>query len=341
MRIRSIRRFAAAVVAAACWPAPARASWIQFELPHLSQPFGGTALAHLPDGSYVFAETGNLYLQDAWGAASYTAFDNEPSGMDPSFVAVWDGTMAAAGHGGWGASAIYTFNPSVPTSPGFTNIGVTLQNFHGVFREGLSLYTGGADTGPGGDHHGIRYLTLDGSVNRMVVDDVSVYSAGFAIDSDGNLYVGDNDDGRVYRFTKAQLDGAIGGTPLLVGDGEMIHDFGDGGNIGSLAVDADGRVWAAGWQENGIKVYNASLGQEFTYVPNLDNANYKVATFSRAGTSYAAWLNQANPFSGDTEQYYGYAPSAEYAIPEPSVLAMSLVGGLAALLLWRRKRDKV
>ncbi|MBN1270113.1 MAG: PEP-CTERM sorting domain-containing protein, partial [Kiritimatiellae bacterium] len=277
---------------------------------------------------------GNLYVQDAWGSASYTAFSEEPAGMDPSFIAVRNDTLAALGYGGWGASDVYQFDASLTASPGFTNVGVSLQNFHGVFRDDTSLFTAGGDTGTGGDHHGLRYLTLDGSVNTIVIDDISVYSCGFAIDADGNLYVGDNDDGRVYRFTAAQLDGAISGSALAITDGEFLWDFGDGGDIGSLAVDGLGRLWAAGWQHDGLKVYNPDLDQEFTYIPGLTNANYKVAAFTHEGEYCVAYLNQANPYSGDTAQYYGYASASEFAIPEPSTLVLAALG-LGALWLRR------
>ncbi|MFH0953436.1 MAG: hypothetical protein V1873_03810 [Verrucomicrobiota bacterium] len=326
MKSVSVRRVVAASLTAFLGLMPAQASWIQFSLPSLSQAFGGTALAHLPDGRYVFAETGNLYLQDLWNAAAYTPFQNEPVGIDPSFMTVWNSATAAIGHGGWGSSPVSQFDPSAPADAGFTNIGVTLQNFHGVFRDANGLFVGGADTGSGGDRHGIRWISLSGGTNRIVIDDVSVYSTGFTADESGNLYVGDNDDGKVYRFTKAQLDTAIESSPLSITDGELIYDFGEGGDIGSLAVDAGGRIWAAGWQHNGLRVYNPALAEEFMYVPNLDNANYKVAVFGHDGTNYIAYMNQADPFNGGTAQYYGFAPAGEFAIPEPAPFVLVMLG---------------
>jgi hypothetical protein len=326
----------AAAFAAICILARlASATWVQFSLPNLSQSFGGTALAHLSDGRYVFAETGSLYLQDAWNNAAYTPFQGEPGGMDPSFLAVWGDSVAAVGHGGWGPSGVSRFNPSLPADPGFADIGVTLQNFHGVFRDADSLFVGGVDTGASGDHHGVRWVTLFGGTNRIVINDVSAYSAGFAIDGTGGLYVGDNDDGKVYRFSKAQLDEAIESSPLSITNGDLIHDFGGGGDIGSLAVDSEGRIWAAGWAHNGLHMYDPALGQEFTYIPALDNANYKVAAFDRAGVNYIAYVNQADPFTGNSAQYYGFAPSGEVAIPEPGSLILMLVGMAG---WWARRR---
>ncbi len=334
----NVRSAVAVAFVVAVSPVRTPASWIQFELPSLSQAFGGTALSHLPDGRYVFAETGHFYVQDGWGAAGTTALSGVPSGMDPSFIAVRDSSLAAAGAGGWGSSAVYTFDPSSPSTPAFTDVGVTLQNFQGVFRDGTSLFTSGSDTGSGGDHNGIRYIALSGGLNKIVVDDVSVYSAGLAIDEAGNLYVGNNDDGGVYRFTKSQLDGAIAGSALAIADGELIYDFGGGGDIGSLAVDAEGRIWAAGWLHNGLRVYDPALGQEFTYVPGLDNANYKVASFSRGGTNFVAYLNQANPYSGGTQQFYGYEETSLLAVPEPGTIGLFALGTVVAGGVAARRR---
>src|SRR5882762_5313285 len=81
------------------------ADWTQFSLPDLSDAFSATAVTALPDGRYVFANEGNYYQQNAFGAASYTAYSNTSpgNGADPSFLAVWDSTHAIAGGGGFGA----------------------------------------------------------------------------------------------------------------------------------------------------------------------------------------------------------------------------------------------
>ncbi len=316
----------------------AYADWMSLPLPDLSQAWGATALAHLPDGRYVFGESGNLYQQDAWGAAAYSPYTSEPAGIDPSFIAVWDDGIGVVGQGGWSASSLYSFSPA-DTGGGFTNIGLSLQNYHGVMRDGLSLYTGGADTGPGGDHHGIRLVTLDGATNRIVIDDISTYSCGFDLDEDGNLYVGDNDDGKVYRFSAAQLSAAAQGDPLAITNGTLVHDFGDGGDIGSLAVDSSGRIWAAGWQHTGLRVYNPDLDREFTYIPGLSNANYKVACFERGGVGYVAYINQADPSSAGSSQYYGYDEASHYAVPEPAELCLILLGGGLLGGLRRRRME--
>lgn len=311
----------------------AHAAWTEFALPDLSGSYSPFAIGHLSDGRYVYAEGGQFYRQDAWGAAASSAYSGEPGGVDPSFVAVRNDGLAAAGGGGFGASALYSFDPSNLASPGFTASPFALPNYQGVFRDDQGLFINGVYSG---FTNGITYVTLDGATNKLVVRDMSTFSAGFALDAAGNLYVGDNDDGRVYRFSAAQLDAAIAGTPLTVADGTFVHDFGSGGDIGSMAVDGLGRVWVAGYLANGIRTYNPDLDQEFAYTPNLTNANYFVASFTRGGESYVAFVNESDPSTGGTGMTYGYDLASGLAVPEPATWALAAVG--SALLFCRYRK---
>ena len=325
------RRFAAALAVALFASLPSSASmWTTLSLPSLAQAFAIPSMSHLPDGRFVFGNQGSIYLQQTWGAASVAAFSGVPAGVDPSFIAVRGDTAGLIGAGGWGASGFYTFAPSDSASA-FTSVpGVTAQNYAGTWRDAAGFYSGGADTGAGGAHHGIRYIALDGSVNRVAIDDVSVYSCGFARDAAGTLYVGDNDDGKVYAFTAAQLDAVLaGGAALTTAAGALVHDFGGGGNLTTLACDGLGRLWAAGWAQSGVAVYDPSTGVQTNLVPGPDNANYAVTAFERGGVAYVGWINQADPFTAGTAQTYGYAPAAQ-AIPEPGAATLALLG-VAAL----------
>lgn len=316
----------------------AGAAWTQFNLPSLSQAFGGTALAHLADGRYLFGESGNLFLQDAWNAPAYTPFLNEPAGIDPSFIAVRPSGAAALGAGGGtGFSAIYTFD-GTDVSASFTSNGAA-YNFDGVFHDDNSLLIGGASFGV--TNHHIQYLKSDGSQFFTLIEDVSTFSAGLAQDDAGNLYVADGGaftgGGEIYRFSQAQLDAAIAAqTSLTTADGQLIHDFGEGGDVGSIAVDGQGRLWAAGWRHNGLLVYDPSTGAESQLIPNLNNANYKVAAFSHGGESYVAWMNQADPSQGGTDQIYGFDLASNVVIPEPA--SALLMGAALLILAVRRKR---
>ena len=101
-----------------------------------------------------------------------------------------------------------------------------------------------------------------------------------------------------------------------------------------MAVDGEGRIWSAGWMANGLQVYDPVSDTESTVIPGLNNANYKVTTFSAGGQDYVAYMNQANPGQAGTAQYYGYE-----AIPEPGTFALALAG-LAVLAVYRRKQHR-
>ena len=202
-------------------------------LPNLADVYSPTAVANLPDGRYIFANEGNYYLQDAFGSASYTAYSNVAPGnnADPSFIAVWDSTHAIAGGGTFGTSDLYSFNPSSTLAPTFTANGLSLQNYSGVYRDANSLYVGGVNGT--GSTHAISYVNLNTETTKVIIDNISTYSGGFARDAAGDLYVGDTDNGNVYEFTAAQLTLAISGSALSITNGTFVHQFnnwaGDGG----------------------------------------------------------------------------------------------------------------
>jgi sugar lactone lactonase YvrE len=308
------------------------ADWTQFSLPNLSDAFSPTALVNLPDGRYVFANQGTYYRQDAFGAAGYAAYNNVSPGSaaDPSFMAVWDATHSIAGGGGFGASDLYRFDPSSLSAPTFVAQGLSLQNYSGVFRDATSLYVGGANGT--GSTHSISYVDLNSATTKVVIDNISTFSCDFARDADGNLYVGDNDNGKVYKFTATQLSLAISGSALAISDGAFVHQFHNG--LGTMAVDGEERIWSAGFAANGLQMYDPNSNTETTVIPGLNNANYKVTTFSVGGQDYVAYTDEANPFQAGTAQYYGFE-----AIPEPGTLGLTF-SGLAMLAVWRRKQRR-
>jgi hypothetical protein len=309
------------------------ADWTQFALPSLADAFSPTAVANLPDGRYIFANEGNYYLQDAFGSSAYTAYSNVAAGnnTDPSFISVWDATHAVAGGGGFGASDLYSFNPSSMTAPTFTANGLSLQNYSGVFRDATSLYIGGGNGT--GSTHSISYVDLTTQTTKVVIDNISTYSTGFARDAAGNLYVGDDDNHSVYKFTAAQLSLAISGAPLAITNGTFVYQSLN--SLGSMAVDGLGRIWSSGFLANGLQVYDPASNTETTVIPGLTNANYMVTTFSIGAQAYVAYTDEANPFQGGTAQYYGYQ-----AIPEPTTFGLT-VAGLVVLAAWRRQQHRL
>ena len=301
------------------------ADWTQFSLPNLSDAFAPTALSHLPDGRYLFANQGTYYRQDTFGSAGYTAYSNVAPGnaADPSFMAIWDATHAVAGGGGFGPSDLYLFNPSSLTAPAFAAQGLSIQNYSGVFRDATSLYVGGGNGT--NSTHSISYVDLNTATTKVIIDDISTFSCGFAQDAAGNLYVGDNDDHKVYKFTAAQLSLAITGTPLAITDGTFVYQSIN--SLGTMAVDGLGRIWSAGFLANGLQVYDPVSNAETTVIPGLTNANYTVTTFSVGGQDYVAYTDQTNPLQAGTAQFYGYE-----AIPEPATLGL-VAAGLALLAI--------
>ncbi|HTS16791.1 MAG TPA: PEP-CTERM sorting domain-containing protein [Verrucomicrobiae bacterium] len=331
-RLKSSVIVFAAAIASAFTASQASADWTQFSLPNLADIYSPTAIANLPDGRYIFANEGNYYQQDAFGSAGYTAYSNTAPGnnADPSFLAVWDSTHAVAGGGMFGSSDLYGFNPSSTTSPAFTANGLSIQNYSGVYRDATSLYVGGLNGS--GFTHAISYVNLTTETTKVIIDDVSTYSGGFARDAAGDLFVGDTDNGDVYEFTAAQLTLAISGPALSIADGTFVHQFGTG--LGTLAVDAQGRIWSAGYAVNGLQMFDPATDTETDVIPGLTNANYMVTTFSVGGQGYAAYTDEVNPGQAGTAQYYGFE-----AIPEPGTLVLTLAG-FAALAACRGKRNQ-
>src|SRR5579871_715616 len=306
------------------------ADWTQLPLPNLADVFSPTAVANLPDGRYIFANEGNYYLEDYFGSPNYTAYSNTAPGnnADPSFIAVWDSTHAVAGGGTFGPSDLYSFNPSSATSPTFTANGLSLQNYSGVYRDANSLYVGGLNGTV--STHAISYVDLSTETTKVIIDDVSTYSAGFARDAAGNLYVGDEDNGDVYEFTATQLNAAITGSALSITNGTLIHQFDNG--LGSVAVDSQGRIWSAGFAVNGLEVYDPSTGLQTDVIPGLTNANYMVTSFSVGSQGYVAYVDETNPGQAGTPQYYGFE-----SVPEPGTFGLAAVG-FVALAVCRRKQ---
>jgi hypothetical protein len=298
--------------------------WTTYNLPDTTAGFNTWALGHTSGGEFIYAENGIVYRQNSFGNDAYTQYSNSPvSGADPSFIATGSSTSGVIGKGGWGASALASFDPS-NTASTFTDTSYTLSNFAGEMRDASSLYIAGAN-GTGGSNN-IVYVTLDGTVNQTLIADVSEYSAGIALDNSGNLYVGDNDDGKIYKFTSVQLSDAItAATALEISDGTYVCDFGSGGNIGSLAVDANDVLWGAGWAAAGIQSYDPSTDSFYAWKPGYDTTHYIVDTFAQNGTNYVAFASASGSSSGSSV-IYGFADTQ--AVPEPASVLLILLGSM-------------
>jgi len=280
------------------------------------------AVGHLPGGGYIYLVGDSAYRQNAFTRIAYSEYRAVPTNAQPSFVAVWDDSLAVAGYVDEAGGTLQSFDPSDPADPGFTST-AALKSFHAVFNDATSLYVGDV----GGASASIRYLTLDGTTNRVVVTDISASSspAGFARDGSGVLYVGDSDDGVVYRFTAAQVGTAVlSGVPLQMSEGTAVHDFGAGSNITSVAVDEFGRIWVGG-EQSGIRVYSPALGVETNLVPHANSTRCRVMAFRAEERAYVGCVSEIG--GEPAQRLYGSDLSAFYLMHHTALPFASALGG--------------
>lgn len=314
------------VAALACtFPGVANAQWTTLALPNTID-YGNTTMGHLSNGLFLYGHSGSLRQQNSFGNNASTAFTNAFAG-DYAFV-----TSTFAASGAWGGGPIDSFAGS-NTASAFTAIG-TYQNYAGINRGAGLLLVG---TNGGGSKSSLGYLTT-ANVFTSLIGDISTYSGGFAMAANGDVYVADDDDKNIYRFTSLQIDTAISGTPLLMTEGTLVANL---GVSGSLAFDSSSnRLYATGWQQNGIQVYDINSSQSSSLIPDASNANYQVMVFGDGSNSYVGWLNRSGWAGGDTVTY-GYALSDTVPLPEPNSLVLLVLGcGLFLLIRKLRKTNR-
>lgn len=337
----SLKALAAAACAALLLaPSSLFATWVTIDLPDLSEDYASYQSANLPDGRLVFGSNHALSLQTSFGGSSFDSYSN-PLTWRPSSVAVSGGSLAAIGNGAFGQGSVYTFDPSSPSTTFSAIPGLSIQNYGILFRDSSSLLIAGAN-GSGTNIYSspdasVSYVTLDGVVNKVIVDHVANFTGGFALDTVGNLYVVDdrNSENRLVRFTSSQVDDAIAGAPLSIDQGTYLTSF---DMYGSLAVDSLGRVFASGYGADGIQMYDPATGVRTSLVPGFQNSNYIVSTFSDGTDDYIAYLNASGADEG-SQLMYGY-DKVENVVPEPG-LATLLFSGLAALSFLRRRTTSI
>jgi len=312
-------------------------TWVTFDLPALvsTDPhFGALAVSHLSDGQFVYGNNNSLYLQDSFGSPASTEFTTPPN-VDPSFIAVLNDTTAVVGSGQFGSLPVYQFNPSNPASPDYTSI-ASLQNFGGAPAGTSGVYVVG--TNDAGGSNSVSYVSLGGS-QQLVVDPAGAYSAGVAVDKSGNLFVGDNDTNSVYEFTQAQVQNAIAhSTQLVFSNGLLVHTFASD-VVGSLAVDAEGRIWAAGFGADGLYFWNPTTNQGGVMNPEAAGGQYTVSSFSTSGNNYVNFIWQAG-FTSGNEVVYGYDTVQNVPEPASSVWLASLVASGAVVIGVRRRTKR-
>lgn len=313
------RKAVATLVLLMVGAAGASAAWTTIPLANTVN-WGNTAIGHLDDGRFVYGHSGEILRQDVFGASAASVYTNSPSG-DVGFL-----TSKYYGSGAWGGGPVASY-ASNNLASAFTTIG-SYQCFHAANYGASGLLIAGTS----GGNSDIFHLS-EGNVATTLIDNFSTYSGGIAVDGSGNLYVADNDDQGIYFFDAAEIAEALAGTPLLITDGDLVANL---GVSGSLAVDsATNRLYAAGWQLDGIQVYDMATHESGSLVPGLANSNYQVMTFGDGEDAYVGWLNRSGWNGGDTLTY-GYDLASAVTIPEPTT--WGLLGlGLATLAVARRK----
>jgi hypothetical protein len=298
-------------------------AWTTIDLPNRVS-FNNTAMTHLSDGRLVYAHDGSIYQQDTFGSAALSTYANAPTG-DYGYI-TGNGFL---GGGDFPVASVYEFTTS-GTSTAFTSIG-TQQNYGAVAYDGSSvLMVGGNGAGAVSE---VGYFSSAG-VYTSIVSNVSSFSGGITLDGSGNLYVANGNNNDIYSFSAAQVTASLAGTTLTVADGAFVANL---GVSGSLAVDTLGRLYAAGYQMNGIQVFDLNTSVVSSIIPLEENANYVVSAFTDGSDDYVGWLNTGGFSAGDSV-VYGYELDGSIVVPEPS--AYALLAGLlscAAVCVRRRK----
>ena len=297
-----------------------------------------TAFAHLPDGRFLLGTQGQLSIQAAWGQAPRLLIPSGGVDFDPSFLAVADANHALLGGGGGfgGASGLHPFDPAA-ASPILTSQPLaTLPNFCGTWwrspASGRSGWIVGGPQQPSGQH-GLSFLSPSGRLLGPLVARLSTYSAAVAADAAGNLFAAQYElpgsptqaaSEWVRRFSAAQIDAALlaleAGQPGLSGaHGTPIFQF---DSASSLAIDAQGRLWASGFKTSHLQLFDPATGASRRILPDHPPLGpgltplYPVQTFSRLGQAYAAFLASDLAGSPGSPLLHGIAPLSAFPVPE-------------------------
>lgn len=282
--------------------------------------------AHRPDGQFVLGTNGQVFIQGTFGSPGKTLVTKaNDAAFDPSFIAIRSDTQGLIGAGGFGGpSGLLQFNPS-DSGATITNTALaTLQNYGAVFwkhptsgREGWLIVGGNGTAGASN----ISFVSTDGTQVGAITDDLSSYSGGLAKDSAGNVFVvladaSPSESENVLKFTAAQIDAAVNGvitsTPVLATKVAATVVF-KADASGSLAVDSDGRIWAAGYQIPWLQAYDPLTAVSRRFLPDhallknaLSQPTYLVQTFTRNSEGFVSFLANDGFYTPGSDLAHGY-----------------------------------
>jgi hypothetical protein len=300
-----------------------------------AEAVNATTFAHLPDGRFVLGAQGQLGVQTVWGLPGRTPIGSSGVEFDPAFIAVRSGTSALLGAGGGfgGTTGLHGFVPENPALPLTSSPLASPQNYAGIWWQSPANLQGGwliaGTNGPTGKNN-ITFVSADGTRSGPVTGELSTFSSGIATDASGNLYaalyeLSGPDAEVVLRFPASSVETAVTAilnqttAPIPKAAGIRMHQF---DSASSIAVDAEGRIWASGFKTSQLEVYDPSTGASRRMVPDHGSLPagsvplYQVQAFSRGGESWMAFLAQDAAGMPGSPILHGLAPLTHLPVPE-------------------------
>jgi hypothetical protein len=314
---------------------PAQADWTTFVVaPRTS---GSFTHAHHPDGRFIFGQGGTISIQTTFGTNTFSAVSNTSNfAFDPAFIAIRNATSGLIGGGGFATNlkGLFPFDPSSP----LTNIAesVTSPNpsaYSGVWwQHPTSGRRGWIFSGLNADgQNNLYFLSSDGTYLGWITAALSTNSGGLAVAPNGDVLTaltnlgpdflpipGDN---LVIRFTVDQIDSAIAAVisgnsaPIPLSSAASVFQA---AASGSLAVDAQNRVWVGGYQIPYIQLWDPTLGILRRIAPIVapptnysGQPNYQVKSFTESSIDRISFLANDSFFAENSDLVLGHSPAAD------------------------------
>lgn len=313
---------------------PLQADWTTFVVaPRTS---GSFTHAHHPDGRFIFGQGGTIRIQGTFGTNTFSAVSNTNSlDFDPAFIAIRNATSGLIGGGGFGTNkGLFPFDPSSPLIDIAES--VTSPNpsaYSGVWwQHPTSGRRGWIFAGLNADgQNNLYFLSSDGTYLGWITLALSTNSGGLAVAPNGDVLTaltnldsnflpipGDN---LVIRFTVDQIDSAIAAVisgnaaPIPLSSAATVFQA---EASGSIAVDAQNRVWVGGYQIPYIQLWDPTLSilrriQPLSTSPSNYSGppNYQVKSFTQSSTDRISFLANDSFFAENSDLVLGHSPTAD------------------------------
>jgi len=254
----------------------------------------------------------------------------------------------------------------VPDIAGVDNEGdnVLIKNFPVTFSEGDDYYVrlvemGHANSGAPGD--GAGQLTMTGGQLKTRNDFVVGSSDGAVFDQSGGDVISESGMAMGLWYGKGDLQqwnlsgGSVASAlDLIIGAGNQANasaveaELNQSGNssvdvLGNviLGLSSAGSTMGTYNMDAGMLTVGGTILVGDAPGPNTFNFGGGVITLAGDQTGFNDandWFNVTGPAGLYTETFDGVGQTTLQYIPEPSTLVLLLAGGMAGLLLWRRKR---